>query len=157
MTIDPNCWVELSGVSPAAQSRGPRVTTAPGDAVPGDGVPPIEGDIHVNIASGNSYVYDAETGWQLLSGKMENSYWGRGYGGSLVGDRGKDTKPPAPGEAYVEGRDDPNNPGQTIYTLWYFRTGDDGIPRWMDPPNPIKPGDDYTDTLTGRTWALDQG
>ena len=29
MTIDPNCWVELSGVSPAAQTRGPRVTTGP--------------------------------------------------------------------------------------------------------------------------------
>ena len=146
MTIDPNCWVELSGVSPAAQTRGPRVTTAPGN-VPNDGKPPIEGDIHVDTVTGSSYVYDGDTGhWYALGSPPEQTYWGNGYMISTEWREKSGPKPPVHGEALIAVND---NTGQVELKIY-----DAEKHTWVDPTRPIKPGDDYTDMLTGRVYEI---
>ena len=155
MTVDPSCWAPPRVMPPRWQ---PQVTTGPeepaGLTKRINQYPPIEGDIHVNTQGKGSYVYDHETGWTLMGAPaqpIENSYWGRGYGDPLPV-RGQDPQSPVDGEAYVAGGgDDPSNPGEKRgpFVLYYFQNGN-----WGDPPHPVQPGDDYTDVLTGRTWAL---
>lgn len=79
MTIDPNCWVELAGTPP---TRAPRVTTDATSPTPTDGVPPVEGDVHVVTGpKGGSFVYDKDTASWLPLGTAQfedNVYWGWG-------------------------------------------------------------------------------
>lgn len=80
MTIDPSCWVELAGTNTPA--RQPRVTTDATSPTPTDGVPPVEGDVHVVTGpGGGSFVYDKDTASWLPLGTAQfedNVYWGWG-------------------------------------------------------------------------------